>query len=40
MMTEAQMAAEDMKRTTGIYDASLGAKSNETSGRAILARKE
>jgi hypothetical protein len=40
MMTEAQMASEDMKRTTGIYDASLGAKSNETSGRAILARKE
>lgn len=40
MMTEAQMAAEDMKRTTGIYDASLGAKSNETSGRAIMARKE
>lgn len=39
-MTESQMAAEDMKRTTGIYDASLGAKSNETSGKAILARKE
>jgi len=34
----AQIAAEDMKRTTGIYDASLGARSNETSGRAILAR--
>lgn len=35
---EAQIANEDMKATTGIYDASLGAKSNETSGRAILAR--
>lgn len=40
LMTEVQLAAEDMKRTTGIYDASLGAKSNETSGVAIDARKE
>lgn len=32
------LAAEDMKRVTGIYDASLGARSNETSGKAILAR--
>jgi hypothetical protein len=31
-------AAEDMKATIGIYDASLGQKSNETSGKAILAR--
>lgn len=31
-------AAEDMKATTGIYDASLGARSNERSGKAILAR--
>lgn len=38
LMAEAQMAADDVKRTTGIYDASLGQKSNETSGRAILAR--
>lgn len=35
---EAQVADGDMKATTGIYDASLGAKSNETSGRAIIAR--
>ena len=35
---EAQIAADDMKGTTGIYDAGLGAKSNETSGKAILAR--
>lgn len=38
LMNEAERAAEDMKATTGIYDAALGAKSNETSGRAILAR--
>lgn len=31
-------AESDIKSVTGIYDASLGAKSNETSGRAILAR--
>jgi ElaB/YqjD/DUF883 family membrane-anchored ribosome-binding protein len=31
-------ATQDIKETTGIYDASLGSKSNETSGRAILAR--
>lgn len=31
---------DDMKATTGIYDASLGNKANETSGRAIQARQE
>lgn len=31
-------AEGDMKSVTGIFDASLGAKSNETSGRAIMAR--
>ena len=31
-------ASDDMKSIMGIYDASLGAKSNETSGKAILAR--
>lgn len=31
-------AREELKSTTGIYDASLGNSSNETSGRAILAR--
>lgn len=35
---EAQIASEDIKSTTGIHDASLGAPSNETSGRAIIAR--
>ena len=32
------LAAEDMKAVIGIYDAALGARSNETSGKAILAR--
>ena len=31
-------AADDIKSVTGIYDASLGARGNETTGRAILAR--
>jgi hypothetical protein len=31
-------AADDIKATTGIYDASLGARTNETSGVAIMAR--
>lgn len=34
----ASMDSEDIKATTGIYDASLGARSNETSGKAIVAR--
>jgi hypothetical protein len=38
-MTEARlMAADDLKALTGIYDAALGAKSNETSGLAIQNR--
>src|SRR5574343_1688093 len=32
-------ASDEMKAILGIYDASLGARSNETSGRAINARK-
>ncbi len=32
------MAKEDLRSVIGIYDASLGKQSNETSGRAILAR--
>jgi hypothetical protein len=31
-------AADDIKATTGQYDSSIGATSNERSGRAILAR--
>jgi len=37
-LQEAINASDDMKSIMGIYDASLGAQSNETSGRAILAR--
>ena len=38
-ITQARMmASDDMKATTGLYDAARGAQSNETSGRAILAR--
>lgn len=37
-LQEAMNAQDDMKSIMGIYDASLGARSNETSGRAILAR--
>jgi hypothetical protein len=33
-------AVEDMYATTGIYPASLGQKSNELSGKAILARQK
>ena len=40
MHQEVLLAAEDMKATTGIYDAGLGAKSNEKSGIAIRERKE
>lgn len=37
-MQEALNASDDIKAITGLYDASLGARSNETSGRAIMAR--
>lgn len=37
-LQEAMNASDDLKSITGIYDASLGARSNETSGRAIMAR--
>jgi hypothetical protein len=32
------LSSDDIKATTGQFDASLGAQSNETSGRAIMAR--
>jgi hypothetical protein len=38
MMQEALSAADDVKRITGIHEASLGMASNETSGKAIMAR--
>lgn len=34
-----RQASEDMKSTTGIHNASLGISGNETSGKAIIARK-
>lgn len=40
LIQEAGMASEDIKATSGIFDASLGNQSNETSGRAIRARQE
>ncbi len=33
-----RVSAEEMKMASGQYDAAMGAKSNETSGRAIMAR--
>ena len=39
-LQEALNASDDMKAIIGIYDSSLGARSNETSGRAILARQK
>lgn len=33
-----RIASEELKMSSGQYDASMGAKSNETSGRAIMAR--
>lgn len=38
LISEMQIASEDIKAITGIYDASLGNRSNETSGIAIRAR--
>jgi hypothetical protein len=38
--SQSMIAAEDVKRVTGIHDASLGAQSNETSGVAIQARQQ
>lgn len=38
MMQEVGLAAEDMKATTGVYDAGLGNQSNEKSGVAIRQR--
>lgn len=37
-LQEALNASDDIKAIVGMYDASLGARSNETSGRAIMAR--
>lgn len=39
-LQEALNASDDMKAIMGMFDASLGAQGNETSGRAILARQK
>jgi len=36
---EAMLAADDIKATTQLYDAGMGARSNETSGKAIRERR-
>lgn len=38
VIAQLNLASEDIKAVTGIFDASLGAKSNEQSGKAINAR--
>lgn len=38
ILQEAALNAQDLKDVTGLHDASLGARSNETSGKAIMAR--
>lgn len=40
MLQEAALSQDDLKATTGLYDAALGAQSNETSGKAIMARQQ
>ena len=40
MDRQARIAEDDLKATTGVFDAAQGAKSNETSGRAIRAREQ
>lgn len=37
-LQEALNASDDIKSTLGLFDASIGQRSNETSGRAIMAR--
>lgn len=38
LIQELQIASDEIKAVTGIFDSSLGAKSNEQTGKAILAR--
>jgi hypothetical protein len=40
LMNEAALSSEDIKATSGIFDASLGNKSNEQSGVAIRSRQQ
>ncbi len=38
LIQSTQMSSDELKAVTGIFDASMGAAGNETSGRAIFAR--
>lgn len=40
LIQESQMASDEIKAVTGIFDASMGAQGNESSGRAIYARQQ
>lgn len=40
VLQQAQITEDDMKAVTGLHDASLGERSNETSGKAIIARQK
>lgn len=40
VLAMAMHASDNIKATTGIFDAGLGAQGNETSGRAIVARQK
>jgi hypothetical protein len=40
ILQESALNAQDIKDVTGLHDASLGSRSNETSGKAILARQK
>lgn len=40
VLAMAMHAADDVKATTGIFNASLGQQGNETSGKAIIARQK
>jgi hypothetical protein len=40
MIEGLQLSTQELKEITGIYDASLGDRSNETSGKAIMARQQ
>lgn len=40
VLQQSDMNAQDIKDVTGIHDASLGIRSNEVSGKAIMARQQ
>ena len=40
LVQELELASDELKATMGLFDASFGARSNETSGRAIYARQQ